>query len=63
MPIAPGSAVIEHAYAARRPVFPPLVTIANAGLKLCTECFEGFRPTLYGHRIGCFHRLALGFRA
>ena len=39
-----------------------LVTIANAGLRPCAECFEGFRPTLYGHRIGCFHCLALGFR-
>ena len=25
--------------------------------------FEGFRPTLYEHLIGCFNRLALGIRA
>ena len=63
MPIVPGSAMIEHSRAIRRPVSPPLVTISNAGLKLCAESFEGFRPTLYGHRMGCFHRLAPGFRA
>lgn len=40
-----------------------LVTIANVGLRLDAECFEGFRTILYGHRIGCFHRLAPGFRA
>ena len=62
MPIASGSSIIEHSHAPRRPVPLPLVTIANAGLRPCAECFEGFGPTLYGHRIGCFHRLALGFR-
>jgi hypothetical protein len=33
------------------------------GITPCAECFEGFRPTLYGDRIDRFHRLALGFRA
>jgi len=31
--------------------------------KRCAECFEAFRPTLYGHRIDCFHRLAPGCHA
>ncbi len=37
--------------------------IFNAGMTLAQKCFEGFRPNLYGHQIGYFTRLALGFRA
>jgi len=38
-------------------------SVFGSGMSCCAECFEGFRPILYGHRIGCFHCLALGFRA
>jgi len=32
----------------------------HRGAKRCAESFEASRPTLYGHPIDCFHRLALG---
>ena len=35
----------------------------DAGFGLAQKCFEGFRLTLYEHRIGYFNRFELSFRA